>query len=208
MSNNGFSLYGSQAASIASSYGLNPAIFSGLIETESSWNPFASPGTTSAFGLTQLTRGTAAQMGVNPHDPIQNLKGGAAYLSGLLKQFGGDYGKALAAYHDGPGAIGQHGGYAYAQTVMKKAQGYLADGARALGFGIVADAVDPNATATNPTQDACGLNPICYLQQWITNSGFFKRLSLAMVAFILLAAAFYLMNSDKINDAVKTAAMA
>ena len=58
----------------------------------------------------QLMPATAAQLGVNPHDPQQNINGGVAYLRALLTQFNGDVRLALAAYNAGPNAVLQYGG--------------------------------------------------------------------------------------------------
>jgi soluble lytic murein transglycosylase-like protein len=63
-----------------------------------------------AIGIMQLMPATAAQMGVNPHDPQQNILGGVAYLRALLTQFNGDIRLALAAYNAGPAAVLQYGG--------------------------------------------------------------------------------------------------
>jgi soluble lytic murein transglycosylase-like protein len=58
----------------------------------------------------QLMPATARQLGVqNPHDPVQNIKGGAAYLRAQLDRFDGDVERALAAYNAGPGAVIRHG---------------------------------------------------------------------------------------------------
>lgn len=202
----GFGQWGGTAGGIADSYGLDRSVFFGLIETESGWNPNADAPSSSAFGFTQLLSGTARDLGVNRFDPVQNLKGGASYLSTQIKRFG--VVKGLAAYHDGPGAIGLNGGYAYAKTVLSKAKKYLGTGNDLLNNAGVQAGL--NAVLPGSGQiagivggalgggDSCGLNPICYLQQWIENSGFFKRLALAIVAFIILIAAFMLMRGESI----------
>lgn len=63
-----------------------------------------------AIGPAQLMPATAADLGVDPNDPVQNLNGGAKYLKGLLDQFGGDQTKAAAAYNAGPEAVIKYGG--------------------------------------------------------------------------------------------------
>lgn len=103
-------------ASIANKYGIDPNVFRALIGKESGGNQKAvSP--KGAIGKTQLLPTTAAALGVNPHDPIGNLVGGAKYLRQQLDHFGGDYKKALAAYNAGPGAVEKYGGVPpYAET--------------------------------------------------------------------------------------------
>ena len=210
-----FSQYSGQAGSIADQYGIPRPIFFGLIDAESSWNPNASPGTTSAYGFTQLLRGTAAQVGVDRFDPIQNLHGGAKYLSGLYDKFG-NWNTALAAYHDGPGSIGQYGGFGYASKVLEKGKKYLSGGASSLLDSAKSIGIDAGAAAVNSLipgagsaakgllnavgiggdsgQSGCGVNPICYLRQWISDTHFFERIALVIVGFIMLFAAFYLLK--------------
>ena len=40
-------------------------------------------------------------LGVNPYDPLENLRGGISYLAGLLQNFG-NVRDALIAYNAGP----------------------------------------------------------------------------------------------------------
>jgi soluble lytic murein transglycosylase-like protein len=100
----------SMAAQIAAKYGVDPALFSALIQQESGFDPNA-VSHAGAQGLTQLMPKTARSLGVtNPFDPQQNLEGGAKYLAQMLKEFNGDRRLALAAYNAGPGAVRRHGG--------------------------------------------------------------------------------------------------
>lgn len=94
-------------------------LFLRLVQQESGWNAGAlSP--KGAIGLAQLMPDTARQLGVDPHDPVANLEGGARYLKMQYQAFG-SWPLALAAYNAGPGAVERHGGIPpYAET-----QGYV-----------------------------------------------------------------------------------
>lgn len=100
--------YRELAIQIAQEEGVDPDLFTRLVEAESNFRPEAtSP--VGAYGLTQLMPGTAAELGVDPSDPIQNLRGGARYLRQQLDRFG-DPSLALAAYNAGPGNVSRYGG--------------------------------------------------------------------------------------------------
>lgn len=96
--------YEGVARSAAAANGINPDLFVRQIQQESGFNPNAvSPA--GAIGIAQFMPGTAAGMGINPHDPVASLNAAARMMGNLNKQFGGDYSKALAAYNAGPGAV-------------------------------------------------------------------------------------------------------
>ena len=96
------------ARAAAQRHGIPEDLFLRLVQQESGWNPGAISHK-GATGLAQLMPGTAAQLGVNPRDPLQNLDGGARYLRMMYNQFG-NWRLALAAYNAGPGAVQKHGG--------------------------------------------------------------------------------------------------
>lgn len=106
----------------ADQYGVPRNIAYALIRQESGGNPNArSP--VGAEGYTQLMPGTAKGLGVNPRDPIDNLRGGMMYLGHLIKSFGGNIRMALAGYNAGPGAVKRYGGippYAETQNYVKR----------------------------------------------------------------------------------------
>lgn len=71
-----------------------------------------------AQGLMQLIPDTAARFGVtDATDPVQNIKGGVAYLDWLMDQFDLDPVMVLAAYNAGEGAVTANDGVPpYAET--------------------------------------------------------------------------------------------
>lgn len=97
------SAYYDLMSSIACEHGLPTSLFDALIMRESRYNPVALS-SKKAIGFAQLMPGTAAYLGIDPHDPVQNLRGGARYLREQLDRFGQVH-LALAAYNAGPGRI-------------------------------------------------------------------------------------------------------
>ncbi|KZC43121.1 MULTISPECIES: lytic transglycosylase domain-containing protein [Rhodanobacter] len=104
-----------RAASIE--YGVDEAFLRAVIHAESAFNPRALS-LKGAQGLMQLMPGTASDMGVlDAFNSDQNIRGGARYLSLLLRDFDGNERLAAAAYNAGPGAVQRYKGVPpYAET--------------------------------------------------------------------------------------------
>ena len=95
---------------IAGIYGVDKALLHAVVSVESGYSPNA-VSSKGACGLMQLMPETARRYGVaDSLDPVQNLHGGAKYLSYLLKLFNSDVSLALAAYNAGEFAVLKHGG--------------------------------------------------------------------------------------------------
>ena len=120
--------YIEMATAIAREEGVDPDLFLRLVQQESSFNPDA-VSSAGAIGLGQLMPGTAADLGVDPYDPEQNLRGSARYLRQQLDEFG-DPQLALAAYNAGPGNVRKYGGI----PPFRETQNYVA---KILGTGAV-----------------------------------------------------------------------
>jgi hypothetical protein len=102
--------YQDMALKAATQAGIDPSIFMGLIDSESSWNPAAVNG--SAVGLGQVLPSTASNpgYGVSPNvaaltDPQENLNFSAYLLAGYQDYSGGDINKALSMYKGYGGAL-------------------------------------------------------------------------------------------------------
>jgi soluble lytic murein transglycosylase-like protein len=119
---------------------LSPALIRAVAERESGFRTDV-VSRAGAIGEMQLMPATARALGVNPADASQNLKGGATYLSKLMRRYDGDLMRSLAAYNAGPGAVDRYGGIppfketqAYVAAIMQRLSlDALASGASEMG---------------------------------------------------------------------------
>jgi len=113
--------YYQMAIRMAEAYDIPKQLFFNLVTAESNWDPvIVSP--RGAIGLAQLMPATAEELGVDPWDALENLDGGARYLSQQYRMFG-TWELALAAYNAGPGAVAKYDGvppYAETEEYVKK----------------------------------------------------------------------------------------
>jgi soluble lytic murein transglycosylase-like protein len=89
----------------ARAYQVPVELVEAIIEVESNWSPHAvSP--KGAVGLMQLMPATAVRFGVrNRFDIEDNIRGGVAYLTWLIRLFEEDLRLAVAAYYVGESPI-------------------------------------------------------------------------------------------------------
>jgi soluble lytic murein transglycosylase-like protein len=94
----------------APQYSVDPDLVMALIAVESNFDGKAvSP--KNAQGLMQLIPATAARFGVkNAYNPLDNLKGGLAYLQWLMAYFKGEVALVLAAYNAGEETVERYRG--------------------------------------------------------------------------------------------------
>ena len=96
---------------------VSPALVLAVIGIESGGR-HAVVSSAGATGLMQLIPATAERFGVrDSKDPVQNIRGGVAYLDWLMKRFDRDPLMVLAAYNAGEGAVEANKGVPpYAET--------------------------------------------------------------------------------------------
>ncbi|MDZ4313065.1 MAG: lytic transglycosylase domain-containing protein [Cypionkella sp.] len=109
--------YGTEILKATIGTDVSPALVLAVIGIESAGRP-AAVSSAGAQGLMQLIPATAARFGVSDStDPVQNIKGGVAYLDWLMKRFDHDPLMVIAAYNAGEGAIDANAGVPpYAET--------------------------------------------------------------------------------------------
>jgi hypothetical protein len=102
---------------LAPEYRISPTFALAIIRAESNFDPNARSAK-NAQGLMQLIPETSARFNVKkPFDPVQNVRGGLAYLRWLLAYFRGDVELVAAAYNSGEATVEKYRGIPpYAET--------------------------------------------------------------------------------------------
>jgi soluble lytic murein transglycosylase-like protein len=98
--------------------GVEPAIMLSIAKTESGFNQNAKS-LSGHIGVFQLSHTTAKNMGLNPYELNDNVKGGILYYKNMYNRFG-SMELAVAAYNSGPDAIKRHN-----NTVPKHSQHFV-----------------------------------------------------------------------------------
>jgi soluble lytic murein transglycosylase-like protein len=94
---------GQAVVAAAKIYGIDPRLLAAVVFVESRFH-HASVSPAGAQGLAQLMPGTAAALGVDPRDPLQNLAGAARLLDLNMREFN-SVPLGLAAYNAGTAAV-------------------------------------------------------------------------------------------------------
>ncbi|MBS0346412.1 MAG: transglycosylase SLT domain-containing protein [Proteobacteria bacterium] len=108
---------------LAPRFSIEPRLALAIATTESNFDPNAtSP--KNAMGVMQLIPETASRFNVkDSFDPVQNIKGGLAYLRWLLAYYRGNVALAVAGYNAGEGAVDRYRGvppYKETQNYVKR----------------------------------------------------------------------------------------
>lgn len=93
---------------VARELGIPAAEARAIYERESSSGRNVRNSPAGAIGHMQLMPGTAKELGVNPNNPYENIRGGLTYYAQQRKRFG-DPALAAAAYNAGPGRVQRAG---------------------------------------------------------------------------------------------------
>src|SRR5574343_110801 len=80
-------------------YSVDPYLIAAFAAIESRFDPWATSGRGDCIGLMQLHRDTAASLGVNPWEPRENIRGGAAVLAKFMKRYKGNISKVCRKYN-------------------------------------------------------------------------------------------------------------
>lgn len=152
----------------ASQRGVPAELALAVADTESGFSPTAtSP--KGAHGIFQLMPDTAKELGVDPADPVQNIRGGIQYLKQQLDAHGGNVEKALQAYNWGPGnAAGGGTPPAETQAYVTKILGRLKPTPTRLPAVTAADMVQNIAKAPpGPTKASAPPEPKSFLKSTV-----------------------------------------
>ncbi len=128
-----------------------------------------------AIGIMQLMPKTAKELGVDPHDPIQNIEGGTRHLKQLLDRYEGDSTKAVAAYNAGAGRI-DRGVYPaetrqYVKNVFEKLGGGGAIISAEKPSGIMRHLQDAGAQPERPRADVTEPSGESGVPSWLSTVG-------------------------------------
>jgi soluble lytic murein transglycosylase-like protein len=103
---NAYPTYAAAIAATEQQYGIPTDLLARLLFQESSYDPRKIDGTITsskgAQGIAQFMPATAADLGVNPLDPVAAINAAGRYLAKMYQMFG-NWQYALAAYNWGPG---------------------------------------------------------------------------------------------------------
>lgn len=128
---------------------VKPETLAAIVHSESGSRGMSAVSPKGAIGFMQLMPDTAKQYGVDPHDPMDNLRGGTAAFRDLMIKYKGDEAKALGAYNAGSGRMDAF--LAGKATLPNETKNYIANTMRSEGHtgdtNVTVNVTQPNASA-------------------------------------------------------------
>jgi soluble lytic murein transglycosylase-like protein len=118
--------YVTLASQDAAQAGIPPNLFVRQINQESGFDPNAT-GRAGEEGIAQFMPATAAELGINPWNPVQALEAAAHIMADYAHHYG-SYAEALAAYNCGSGCLDgarTRCGNAWMQCIPVSTQAYI-----------------------------------------------------------------------------------
>lgn len=160
-------------AAASKKYNVPQKLLEAVAYTESSFRANATS-YCGAQGIMQLMPATAKSLGVNDaYNPIENIMGGAKYLSQMLKKYNGNTSLALAAYNGGPGNVAKHNGVpSFCQGYVNKVQGLIKNGVNV-----------PNKTVTVTNNSTMGKIMSKYNDNTVSTTFINKKVNSAAIAY-------------------------
>lgn len=192
--------YYNQVVMSAHAHGIRPELLAAALYTESNFDPNAvSPA--GAIGIGQFEPGTAANLGIDPHNAEQSIDGMAKLLSSYEQQFGSES-LALAAYNAGPGAVQDAGN---SIPNISETQNYVSK------ILALANGEQPVSTVSTGTGDGTGSSPgglsaIIHVFDSIGSAAFWKRIGIGVLGAIVILFAFDQLSRGKVSKAVENTA--
>lgn len=128
-------------------YNISKDLLAAVAYTESSFRANATS-YCGAQGIMQLMPATAKSLGVtDAYDPVQNIMGGAKYLSQLLKKYNGNTSLTLAAYNGGSGNVAKYNGVpSFCKSYVNKVQSLMKKGVKVPDKSISIDTLSKSGT--------------------------------------------------------------
>ena len=113
-----------------------------------------------AQGIMQLMPATAKSLGVtDAYDPVQNIMGGAKYLSQLLKKYNGNTSLALAAYNGGSGNVAKDNGVPpFCKSYVNKVEALIKKGVKVPDKSVNVDTLSKSGTLMSDYQSTSSTN--------------------------------------------------
>lgn len=140
-------------------YNVSKDLLEAVAYTESSFRANATS-YCGAQGIMQLMPATAKSLGVtDAYDPVQNIMGGAKYLSQLLKKYNGNTSLALAAYNGGSGNVAKYNGVPpFCKSYVNKVEALIKKGVKVPDKSVNVDTLSKSGTLMSDYQSTSSTN--------------------------------------------------